>query len=490
MSQITRRGFLAGVAGASTSALPAGAAHASRAGTGLGHIDTDVVVVGGGYAGLACGRALMNAGRRVVVLEARDRVGGRCFNQSLPAPFERFVVEGGGEFIGPTQDRMFALAREFGIGTFRAFNTGKLVDYRNGRRTQYGGRIPSGALIGAVELQTAIGRLNRLALTVPLATPWTARRADRWDSMTVQDWIDANLVSPTAKSILHLAIISVYSAEPREMSFLYFLQSIHSAGSVNLLIDVEGGAQQDRIVGGSQAIANAMAASLGDRILLDARVNLVRQNRASVHVSGDGFSVHAQAVVVAMSPAIAARIRFEPLPGAMQLRQQLMQRVPMGSILKVHAVYDTPFWRDEGLNGQATSDAFLTKITFDNTPPETGAPGVMFGLMDGQDARAALLLNPAQRRQMVLEAFSVYFGRRALDPIGYLEMNWQAEEYSQGGSAGVFPPGVLTAYRSALSDPVGRVYWAGSETSDIWSGYMEGAVRSGERAAQEVLATL
>ncbi|MGQ0622390.1 MAG: FAD-dependent oxidoreductase [Panacagrimonas sp.] len=487
MSRITRRGFLAGVAGASTAAFPVGAAPASRGGGRLGRIDTDVVVVGAGYAGLACARVLVNAGRRVVVLEARDRVGGRCFNQSLPAPFQHFVVEAGGEFIGPTQDRMFALAREFGIGTFRAYNTGRLVDYRNGRRTEYGGRIPPGALIGAVELQTVILRLNRLALTVPLATPWTARRADLWDSMTVQDWIDANLVSPAAKSILNLAIISVYSAEPREMSLLYFLQSIHSAGSVNLLIDVEGGAQQDRIVGGSQAIANAMAASLGDRVQLNARVDLVRQNRTSARVSGDGFIVQAQAVVVAMSPAIAARIRFQPLPGAMQLRQQFMQRVPMGTIVKAQAVYPTPFWREDGLNGQATSDAFLTKITFDNTPPELGAPGVMFGLMDGQDARTALLLSPARRRQAVLEALSVYFGPRALDPIGYLEMNWQAEEFSQGGAAGVFPPGVLTAYRGALCDPVGRVYWAGSETSEVWSGYMEGAVRSGERAAREVL---
>ncbi|HET7798396.1 MAG TPA: FAD-dependent oxidoreductase, partial [Nevskia sp.] len=258
--------------------------------------------------------------------------------------------------------------------------------------------------------------------------------------------------------------------------------------SLDLLLDTEGGAQQDRIVGGSQAIALAMAQSLGPVIRYRAAVQAIEQDGSGVTVRGEGFTVRARRVIVAMSPWMAGRMRISPLDGPLQARQQLSQRVPMGSIWKVHAIYPTPFWRAAGLNGQVTSDAFLPKLTFDNTPPEPGAPGVMMGFIDGQDARDAVLMTPAARRAAVLEAFVAYFGPQAANPTGYLEMNWQGEEYSAGGPTGVFPPGVLTAYRGALRDPIGRIHWAGTETATVWSGYMDGAVRSGERAAAEVLA--
>lgn len=487
---ITRRQVLAGLAAGSTAPLLAAAPAASAASTiaNASDLETEVVVIGGGYAGLACARALRAAGRRVVLLEARDRVGGRCVNQRLPAPYDRYVVEGGAEFIGPTQDRMYALARELGIATFTAYNTGLLVDYENGRRTTYSGRIPPGALAGAGEAAIALERLNLMAKQVPLDAPWTAREAQRWDTLTVQAWIDRNLVSESAKRLLTLATIAVFSAEPRELSFLYFLHYVHAAGDLNYLLDTAGGAQQDRIVGGSQAIALGLAAQLADVIRYNTPVRSIAEGRADIVVTADGLRVRAQRVVVAMSPWMAGRIRYEPLSPALQARQQLAQRVPMGSIWKVHAVYPTPFWRAAGLNGQVTSDAYLPKVTFDNTPPEPGAPGVLMGFIDGQDARDAVLMTPAERRANVIEAFVTYFGEAARQPVGYLEMNWQAEEYSGGGPTGTFPPGVLTAYRGALRDPVGRIHWAGTETSTIWSGYMDGAVRSGERAAAEVLA--
>lgn len=486
----SRRRVLAGLAagtGAPLLGLAPDAALASGT-TATGSLATDTVVIGGGYAGLAAARTLRTAGRDVLLLEARDRVGGRCVNQRLPAPYERYVVEGGAEFLGPTQDRMYALVQELGLSTFRAFNTGRLVDYRNGRRTTYSGRIPPGALAGAAEAGLALIRLNRMAQDVPRDAPWNAREAPRWDAMTVEQWIDANLLTNAGKQLLTLATIALLSAEPREVSFLHFLHYVATAGSLDLLLDTEGGAQQDRIVGGSQAIALAMAQSLGPVIRYRAAVQAIEQDGSGVTVRGEGFTVRARRVIVAMSPWMAGRMRISPLDGPLQARQQLSQRVPMGSIWKVHAIYPTPFWRAAGLNGQVTSDAFLPKLTFDNTPPEPGAPGVMMGFIDGQDARDAVLMTPAARRAAVLEAFVAYFGPQAANPTGYLEMNWQGEEYSAGGPTGVFPPGVLTAYRGALRDPIGRIHWAGTETATVWSGYMDGAVRSGERAAAEVLA--
>lgn len=485
-----RRRVLAGLAaGGSAPLLGLTSASASAAdATASGELSTDVVVIGGGYSGLACARALRAAGRSVLLLEARDRVGGRCVNQRLPAPYEQFVVEGGAEFLGPTQDRMYALAAEVGVATFPAYNTGKLVDYANGRRTTYSGRIPPSALAGAAEVALAQTRLDQMAQQVPLDAPWDAKEAKRWDTLSFQAWLDNNVLTLSAKQLLTLVTISVFSVEPRELSLLYFLHYVHAAGGTDFLIDTAGGAQQDRLVGGSQAIAIGLANQISEVIRYNAPVRAISQIGSKVVVSGDGYRVTANRVVVAMSPGMAGRIRYEPLSPGLQARQQLAQRVPMGSIWKVHAIYPTPFWRAAGLNGQATSDAFLPKVTFDNTPPQLGAPGVLMGFIDGQDARDAVLMSPAERRANVIQAFTTYFGPQAANPVGYLEMNWQAEEYSAGGPTGTFPPGVLTAYRGALRDPVGRIHWAGTETSTIWSGYMDGAVRSGERAAAEVLA--
>ncbi|HEU0195822.1 MAG TPA: FAD-dependent oxidoreductase [Nevskiaceae bacterium] len=519
MSGISRRKLLAGLAagaatpllaacGSSSPVAAAGAATPPDSGAGpsgqnapppappVGNQSAEVVIVGAGYSGLECARALATQGVDVLVLEGRDRVGGRCWNHQLPAPYSQYVVEGGAEFIGPTQDRMYALAKALGIATYTAYNTGSTVNYIDGQRSTYTGRVPSGNLVALLAAQGAITTLDNMATQVPLDKPWTAPKAATWDSQTVEDWMNSNItLGQQAKSLLRLAVIAVFSAEPQELSLLYALFYIHSAGSLNYLLDTAGGAQQDRIVGGSQAIAIAMGQQLGDRILFNAAVRDVDQTASTITVSGDGFSVTAQHAVIAMSPWPAGRLHYtplndpaSPLAGPMQARLQMMQRRPMGSIWKVHCVYPTPFWRDAGLNGQVTSDAFLPKVTFDNTPPENGAPGVMMGFIDGQDARDALLMTQAQRKANVVQAFTTYFGAGAANPVAYLENNWQAEDFSGGGPVGVAPPGVITAYTTALVDPIGRLHWAGTETSQIWTGYMDGAVRSGERAAQEILA--
>lgn len=501
-SGITRRELIGGLAAGAAAPLLAGCggstALAQDAPAGAnGNYSTQVAIVGAGYAGLACARALVAAGREVMILEARDRVGGRCVNQTLPAPYERFVVEGGAEFIGPTQDRIAALAQEVGVASYAAYNTGKTVAYLNGTRNEYTGRIPFASVLtdpGLVEAAAIIPRLNSLAAQVSVAAPWNVQNASSRevrasDTMSFQTWMDQNILTDGGKSLVKLVILALLSAEPKDVSLLQVLFYIASAGGdLNVLIDTAGGAQQDRLVNGSQSIALGLAQRLGDRIQFRSPVRAIGQDANGVTVSGDGYTVKAEQVVVAMSPWMAGRLRYDPLSPALQARMQLMQRVPMGSIWKVHAIYATPFWRDAGLNGQTTSDAFLPKVTFDNTPNnDPAAPGVMMGFIDGQDARDAVLMDPAARRQAVIDAFATFFGEQARNPLGYLEMNWQAEEFSAGGPTGFFPTGVLTDYTTALRNPIGRLHWAGTETSEIWTGYMDGAVRSGERAAQEIL---
>lgn len=452
-----------------------------------GTYTTDVVVIGAGYAGLACARALVAAGRSVLLLEGRDRVGGRCVNQRLPAPYERFAVAGGAEFLGPTQDRMYALAKEFGIQTAPVFDTGRLVNVTRGKRSTYTGVLPTANLLAAGDAGVAMLRLDSLAKDIPLEAPWSAPKAAEWDGMTVQTWLDKNVSTRDARNLLRTAVLALLCTEPAGISMLFFLFYIKAGGGLTPLLSTTGGAQQDHVIGGSQTIALAMAQSLGDRILYNAVTRKITQDATGVSVIGDGFAVQAKRVVVAMSPWAAGRLDYAPLSGPMQARLQLMQRVPMGSVWKVHAVYDRPFWRDQGLNGQVSSDAFLTKVTFDVTPSDAGAPGVMMGFIEGQDAIDATLMTPAVRKAKILEAFAFYFGPAAATPRAYVEMNWQAEALSAGGYTGVCPPGVLTGFGAVWRAPVGRLHWAGTEMATVWPGYMEGAVRSGERAAQEAL---
>lgn len=484
----SRRGLLTGLSATAATLIPGmqTAAQAAISPT-QGQFDTDVVIVGGGYAGLACARALQKAGRQVLLLEARDRVGGRCMNMPLPAPYGQYVVEGGAEFIGPTQDRMYQLVSELGLQTFPAYDTGNQVSYIQGTRRTYSGVLPWTGLLSTGEAGIALLKLESLANQVPLESPWTATKAAEWDAQSMQTWIDSNLVTTSGRSLMRLAVLSLLSTEPREISFLFMLAYIRRGGGLTSLLSTSGGAQQDRIVGGSQSIALAMARQLPGRILFNAAAHTVSQSNGGVTVRGDGFEVRGQQVVVAMAPWMASRLRYEPLDGPTQNRLQMGQRVPMGSAWKMHAVYDTPFWRADGLSGQAISDAYLPKIVFDNTPSQPGAPGVLMAFIDGQDARDASLMTPAARRQNVLAALSTYFGSRAGQPRAYAEMNWQGENFSGGGPVGVFPPGVLTGFGSSLRAPIGRLHWAGTETASVWMGYMEGAVRSGERAAQEVL---
>jgi len=493
-TKLNRRHWLGGVgASAAATVLSSAATPAQAATTGglSGDINTQVVVIGGGYSGLASALALKAAGKDVLLLEARNRPGGRCLNQALPAPWSHLSVEAGATYLAPTQTRMRELAQEFGLTLYPTYTTGKLVSHLRGRRSTYSGVIPTGNLFAAGEAGIALLKLDSLAKQIDPNAPWLHDKAAEYDSQTMQNWMDKNLISNDAKNLLRLAVLALISCEPREVSFLFMLLYIRNGESLTTLLGTTGGAQQDRVVGGSQRIALGMASKLGSRLIYNTPVRNIEQTPTGILVSGEGFTVNAQHAVMAMSPWMAGRVNYDgALDGAMQQRLQLMQRMPMGTIWKTQCVYDRPFWRDDGLNGQVTSDAFITKATFDNTPFEAGAPGVMMGFIDGQDAVDACLLSQAERKAKVVEALTAYFGPKAASPIAYLESNWQAANFSSGGPTSYCGPGVLTALGPALRKTTGRLHWAGTETATAWLGYMEGAVRAGERAAQDVLARL
>jgi monoamine oxidase len=447
--------------------------------------DADLVVIGAGLAGLSAARAAAAAGASVVVVEARDRVGGRVLNEDIGGGN---VVEVGAQWIGPTQDHLAALAAKLGVETFPTYGEGENVIEYGGRLRRYRGTIPRLNPVVLLDVERAQRRLNRMARRVPLDAPWEAPDAAVLDGQTAATWMRRNLVTRAGRMLLELGIEAVWAAQPEDMSLLHVLFYIHSAVSLEMLFDTEGGAQQDRFVGGSQRVPILMAQELGrENLLLGSPVRMIRRGEHGVTVEADGATVRARRAVVAVAPTLAGRIAYDPpLPG---FRDQLTQRMPLGTVAKCMAIYDEPFWRAEDLSGQGTSDAGPVKLTFDNSP-SSGAPGVLLGFLEGRQARELGRLHANERRTAVLDCFARLFGPRAGRPDAYVERLWAEEEWSRGCYGCHMPTGAWTAYGPALREPIGPLHWAGAEYATVWNGYMDGAVRSGEAAASAVLERL
>ena len=445
-------------------------------------LEADVCVIGAGLAGLTAARVLGAHDRAVVVLEARDRVGGRVHTETLA---DGTPIDHGGQWIGPGQHRMAHVAEDLGLETFRTYDDGENVLHFGGRTARYQGAIPRLSPVVLADMAQAQTRFDRLAQRVPLDAPWAADRADEWDGQTFESWIRRNAMTRGARELLSLYSEAVFAAEPADLSLLHALFYTHSGNGVDVLAGTRDGAQQDRFVAGAQAVALGLARELGDRVRLGQPVRRIDRSDDAVVVMTDSMLVAARHAVVAVPPPLAARIRYEPaLPAA---RDQLTQRLPMGAVIKCHAVYERPFWRDEGLTGQATTDVGPVKITFDNSPP-SGTPGVLLAFVEGANARALSALAPDVRRREVLGAIAGLFGPAAGRPVEYTERDWTAEEWTRGCYAALFTPGTWTQLGHALRAPVGPLHWAGTETATVWCGYMDGAVQSGERVAAEILA--
>ena len=444
--------------------------------------EADVVVVGAGFAGLAAARELVGQGASVVVLEARDRVGGRVLNHDLG---EGKVVEVGAQWIGPTQDRLAALAGELGVETFPTHSEGFNVIEYSGSLRRYRGAIPRINPVVLLDVERAQRRLNRLARSVPLDAPWEAPNAARLDGQTAATWMRRNLATRAGRMLLELGIEAVWAAQPEDMSLLHVLFYIHSAGGLERLFDTEGGAQQDRFVGGSQLVPLGLARRLGsERVVLSAPVRRIEHGPDGVTAHADGVMARGRRAILAIAPTLASRIAYDPpLPG---YRDQLTQRMPLGTVAKCMAVYDRPFWREEGLSGQGTSDTGPVRLTFDNSPPDA-SPGVLLGFLEGRRARELGRVPAEERRAAVIDCFARLYGPRAARPDAYVERLWAEEEWSRGCYGCHLPTGAWTAYGPALREAIGPLHWAGAEYATVWNGYMDGAVRSGEHSAGEVL---
>ena len=449
---------------------------------------TDVIVVGAGLAGLSAARTVAAAGRGVTVLEARDRVGGRTENGTFS---DGQWIELGGQWIGATQNRMYELVAALGLRTFPVYNDGQLVLQLLGKQSLMGSEktaTPKLSPFALLDLALGIARFGRLSASVDANRPWRTPRAGSLDGQTFRTWINRTLRTRAGRAYFRIFCEAVFAADPADLSLLHALFYAKSGVDMETLMAVAEGAQQDRIAGGSALISERMAQELGDRVVLASPVRVIRAVGDGVRVvTRDGAEYGASRVIVTLPPTLAGRLEYDPgLPG---WRDQLTQRVPAGSVIKMCLAYDRPFWRERGLNGQAASDAGPVKVTFDNTPPGYGR-GVLLGFIEGNEARRWARRSPDERQEAFVRCLVRYFGAEAAHPLEYLERDWMAEEFSRGCYGAHFAPGVWTNYGRALTEPIGPIHWAGTECSPVWNGYMEGAVRSGEATALAVLGDL
>lgn len=444
----------------------------------------DVVVIGAGLAGLSAARWLHRAGAEVIVLEARDRVGGRTLSAVEDGGR---LVEYGGQWVGPTQDRVLALIEEFGLATFPQFTDGDNVQLTGGAKLRYQGAIPTGDPVQAADLMDAMVELTCQAMSVDPERPWAHERAVELDSITVETWITASGYCEGAKGWLRALTRALFPAEPGEISLLHALFYIRAGGGLEKMIGTVNSGQERRLTRGSQRLSEGLASLLGGRVRLQCPVTRIDHDSDGVVVHHDQGTVRARRAIVAIPPALAGRIRYSPpMPG---LRDQLTQRSFMGSAIKITAVYETPFWRSSGLSGHMTADAGLVQLTFDQTHPLSDE-GVLVAFIDSAAARKALRLTPQQRQLAVLDDLAGVFGEPARDPVAYYEKSWLDDEWSRGCYVGIMAPGTWSTLGQALREPVGPIHWAGTETATVWNGYMDGAIRSGEDAASAVLAEL
>ncbi len=477
----------------------------------------DVVIVGAGLAGLSAAKELQSLDKSVLVLEARDRVGGRSWTQEHTAyvstPDEplkelNYWIDDGAQWVGPTQTMLLDLIEEADIQKMPGFpEQGKIIFIFKGQRFEIdlsgndsANSQDNGDLLNRIlecfkphfnndlqEFKALQKQLDRMAKDFEAGKPWLSANAKSWDAMTLQTWIGLNAQTDGARFLLRLNCMLAFASLPCDISLLHFLHYIRAAGSVAELET----SQIYRLKGGTQAISRYMADQIelkGGCIELNSPVWGIHQTEGqSDVVLDDGTTYTAQKVIVTVPPAIIPKIRFTPsLPAG---RQQFNQRMPMGSSIKVHVVYETAFWREIGFSGIAASDQHAMSYLTDNGNSKAHEPGILGGFIEIDTVRNCID-EPLENLQALVTAtiediFEPSMGKIP-KPLAVHILKWGAEEWSGGCYAGVMPPGVWTGYKGILREPVGHIHWAGTETSPRWFAYMEGAVQSGVRVANEL----
>jgi len=439
-------------------------------------VSVDVVIVGAGFAGLRAAHDLADKGHSVAVLEGRDRVGGRVFTGEVAG----VKVDLGGTWVAKEHAAIREIADQVGCTLVPQFAEGRSTLWLAGKRRTYKGTLPRlspAALVNMGRIQLA---LDKLATTIDVDAPWTSPRAAELDAISLEEWLDRKRARTTTRALMTIVTKVEFGCQPSDVSLLHMLRTIRAFGGFDHMLDADGGMQESRYVETTQEIAIRYAGLLGDRLHTSAPVRSITQDEDGVSVRTDAMQFRARYAIVTTATEHRAGIEFEPaLP---EKAQSLIRSWGLGALSKAFVAYEKPFWRADGLSGEALADTGTVFITFDVSPSPDG-PGILMAFCDPRVFDAH---QPDARRAQVVQQLTDLYGPEAAGPIDYVDHCWNTDSFAPGGPNPVVAPYASVRYGSVLTEPHGRVHWAGTETAGEWTGCMNGAVLSGVRVADEI----
>lgn len=453
----------------------------------MSEITRDVVIVGAGAAGLTAANELKKAGLSVAVLEARDRVGGRLWTDVIDGA----MLEIGGQWVSPDQDALIDTLAELGLETYSRYREGDSVYVGpDGTARRFTGEM----FPVSPETERAIAeiteRLDAMVAEIDPDRPWEHPKAAEWDSISWDAWLRAQTDDDEAVRNLAFATGSAMLTKPTHaFSLLQSLLMAASAGSYSNLVDADF-ILDKRVVGGLQQVPLLLAERLGGDVFLGQPVRSIEWSDAdsgTVTVTSDGMTVHARQVILALAPILYNRISF--VPALPRLQHQMHQHISMGFVIKVHAVYDRPFWREQGLSGTAFSPYELSHEAYDNTN-HGDERGTLVGFVSDCNADDLFTLSAEERKERILESLSHYYGPEAKNPVVYYESDWGSEEWTRGAYAASFDLGGLHRYGAHLRSAVGPIRFACSDMAGAGYQHVDGAIRMGRLAADQIVAEL
>jgi monoamine oxidase len=439
------------------------------------------LIVGAGFAGIAAAKKLKAANKDFVLIEARDRIGGRTLTETLDCGV---TVDLGAKWAGPTQHLLWEWIRETDTESYETYDSGKNLLKFGEKISSYTGVIPKIDPISLLDLGWAIEKMNRLSKQVSLEKSWEHPRAKELDSQTLATWMDKNIRTKRARHLFEIGIQTVFAAEASEISLLFALFYFQSGDNMDTLISIKNGAQQTILKGGMQGLAKKIAEPMMGNMHFNQALRKITQNEKGFIAETDHLRIEAKKCILALAPVLLNQIQFDPiLP---QQKAQLIQRMPMGAAMKCYCIYPTPFWRAIGLSGQIVSDEYPVKVTFDVGHSDSDK-GIMLVFVEGNDARNFIDVEPEKRKKMILERLVKVFGENAANPLEYIDKCWTEEEYSRGCYTGLMAPNTMTQFGQYLRTPFMHLHFAGTETATRWNGYLDGAISSGYREAELVI---
>ncbi len=440
-----------------------------------------VAIVGGGFSGIAAAKKLHQAGISFLVLEARDRLGGRVFTKKFN---EGFYLDLGGQWIGPTQDRMYSLCEELGVEHFETYNQGKNILDLGKKLKTYLGTIPKLDLISLINLDWIIRKLENLAKQIDPSSPWTHPKATFFDKQNLDEFLLKYAKTKPCYEVIRVGCETIFACDPHEISLLHALFYIRSGTSLDCLITIKNGAQQHRIKGGMQSLIEAMAKPFWNQIRFKSPVQRITYSTNRVEIQGEDFRITSLSVILAVPPPLLSEIEFSPtLP---QEKVGLLKRYPMGRVVKCFMIYEKPFWRAKGFSGQSVSDSKSPFQTLFDCSPADGGKGILMGFVIGRRADHFLAYDNEKRQKEMIEVLVRYFGEEASRPLAYQDFSMSDEKWSKGCYAGLMKENSWTEFKDIYRQAAPPLYFAGTEAAVRWHGYIEGAVLAGEDAADKI----